>query len=161
MEGKRGAKHSRSPSAEGSPLPEVSSCYPCSPVFEHKGPSGKAPVVDLSSSPDEESLILDTSQDAEFARRLFSDLNRDVLGWPNDDKVIILSDSDEEEEVREETVDAIDVVPSTLVKSLAPTASAANIDEDPKGMQDDNSDALAPDREISNSISGGDEAGSP
>jgi hypothetical protein len=43
--------------------------------------------------------------DEEFARRLFGDINRNVLGLPNDGKVIILSDSneEEEEEVREET----------------------------------------------------------
>jgi hypothetical protein len=54
-------------------------------------------VVDLSSSSDEEDFIVDTSWDAEFARRLFGDLNRDVLGPPDNGKVIILSDSDEEE----------------------------------------------------------------
>jgi hypothetical protein len=35
----------------------------------------------------------------EFVRRLFRDLNRGVLGPSGDGKVIILSDSDEEEEV--------------------------------------------------------------
>jgi hypothetical protein len=68
MEDKRGTKHSRSPSQEGSssssgsstpssalsgspPLPgspsEISSCLPCSPVFEQGGPSEKVPMVDL------------------------------------------------------------------------------------------------------------------
>jgi hypothetical protein len=54
-------------------------------------------MVDLSSSSNEEDLILDTSRDDEFARRLFGDLNRDVLGPPDDGNVMILSDSDEEE----------------------------------------------------------------
>jgi hypothetical protein len=39
-------------------------------------------VVDLSSSSDEEGLIPDTSWDEEFTKRLFGDLNRDVLGRP-------------------------------------------------------------------------------
>jgi hypothetical protein len=74
MEDKRGTKRSRSPSKEGSsppsrastpapapsgfppPLkspPEVSSRHHCSLVFEQGDPSGKAPVMDLSSSLDE------------------------------------------------------------------------------------------------------------
>jgi hypothetical protein len=36
----------------------------------------------------------------EFARWLFGDLNRDVLGPPGDGKVIILSGSNKEEEAR-------------------------------------------------------------
>jgi hypothetical protein len=56
-------------------------------------------VVDLSSSSDDGDLITDVSRDEEFTRRLFGDLNRDVLGSPGDVKIIILSDSDEEEEV--------------------------------------------------------------
>jgi hypothetical protein len=130
-------------------------------MFEQAGPSKKAPVVDLSSSSDERGLIPNTSWDAEFTRRLFGDLNRDVLGSSGDGKVIILSDSDEEEEAREETAATTDATPSTAVKSPAPTASAIEADEDPKGMQDDNSDGLALDREIGSSSSGGDEAGSP
>jgi hypothetical protein len=55
-------------------------------------------VVDLSLSYDEEGLIADTSCDEEFTRRLFGDLNRDILGPLGDGKIIILSDSDEEEE---------------------------------------------------------------
>jgi hypothetical protein len=81
-------------------------------------------VVDLSSSSDEEGLIHDTSWDAEFTRRLFGELNRDVLRPLDDDKIIILSVSDEEEEeVREETTVDTDVMPSSAVRSLAPTAS--------------------------------------
>jgi hypothetical protein len=64
-----------------------------------RGSSRKAPVVDLSSSSDDGDLITDVSRDEEFTRRLFGDLNRDVLGSPGDVKIIILSDSDEEEEV--------------------------------------------------------------
>jgi hypothetical protein len=117
MEDKRGTKHARSPSKEGSPSPagaktsssapskspppltsplEVSSRCPRSPVWEKGGSSGKAPVVDLSSSFDEGDLIADVSRDEEFTRRLFGDLNCDFLGPPSDSKIIILSDSNKE-----------------------------------------------------------------
>jgi hypothetical protein len=131
-------------------------------MFEQAGLSRQVLVVDLSSSSIEEGLIADTSQDAEFARQLFGDLNHDVLGPPDDDKVIILSDSDEEEEVREETAAiATDATSSTGKKSLAPTASAANADEDLGKMQDDNSDGLAPDQDIGNSSNDEDKASLP
>jgi hypothetical protein len=143
----------------GSP-PEVTTHYPHSPVFEQSGPFRKALVVDLSSSSDEEGLIPDTSHDEEFARRLFDDLNNDVLKPLGDSKVTILSDSDEEEKVHEETAATSNAAPSSAIRSPAPTASAADADDGPKGMQDDNHDCLASDREIGNSSSGGDEAGS-
>jgi hypothetical protein len=123
MEDKRGTKHAHSPSKEGSPLPsgaktpppapsgsssslksllEISLRCPSPPVWEQRGSSEKAQVVDLSSSSDEGDLITDASRDEEFAIRLFGDLNHDFLGPFGDSKIIILSDSDEEEEeVRE------------------------------------------------------------
>jgi hypothetical protein len=109
--------------------------------FEQGGPSEKIPVVDLSSSSDEE-----------FAKRLFDDLNHGLLGPPGDGKVIILSDSDEEEEVCEEDATAVEAeaAPSSTVKSLAPTAFTADAD---KGR--------SPDRVIGDSSNNGDEAGSP
>jgi hypothetical protein len=63
--------------------------------------------------------------------------------------------------VCEETTDDIDVALSSAVRSLAPTPSTVDTDEDPKGMQDNNSDGLAPDREIDDSSSSEDEASSP
>jgi hypothetical protein len=60
-------------------------------VFEQGG-SSKAHVVDLSSSFDEEGLIADVSRDEEFTRKLFGDFNSDVLGSPDDGKIIVLSD---------------------------------------------------------------------
>jgi hypothetical protein len=69
-------------------------------VFEQGGSSGNVPVIDLSSSSDEQDFIADISWDAEFTRWLFGDLNRDVLGPPGDGKVIILSGSNKEEEAR-------------------------------------------------------------
>jgi hypothetical protein len=109
--------------------------------------------VDLSSSSDEECLIPDTSQDEEFARRLFGDLNRSVLEPPSDDKFIIPSDSDEEEEVCEEDAANTEAVPSSTVKSLTPTASVDNIDDADKGD--------SPNRAIGGRSSGGDEVGLP
>jgi hypothetical protein len=73
-------------------------------MFEQGDPFEKVPVVDLSSSSDEEGLIPDTSRDKEFVKKLFSNLNRSVIGPPDDGKIIILSDFDEEEEVHEEDV---------------------------------------------------------
>jgi hypothetical protein len=43
------------------------------------------------------SLVVDTSRDEEFARKLFNDLNRDNLGPPDDGKIIIIDDSDDDE----------------------------------------------------------------
>jgi hypothetical protein len=76
-------------------------------VFEQGSPSRNILVIDLSSSSDEEDFVADTSRDEDFPKRLFGDLNHDVPRPPGDGKVIILSDSDEEEEVHEETVDAM------------------------------------------------------
>jgi hypothetical protein len=55
-------------------------------------------MIDLSLSSDEENFIADTSCDTEFTKKLFGDLNRDILGPLGDGKVIILDDSDEEKE---------------------------------------------------------------
>jgi hypothetical protein len=111
MEDKRGIKRERSPSAEGSPLPDdaknsplapfgsppppgsllkVSSRRHYSPVFEQGSASGMTPVSDSSS------LVVDTSRDEEFARNLFGDLNHDILGPPGDGKIIIIDDSNNE-----------------------------------------------------------------
>jgi hypothetical protein len=169
MEDKRGTKCSHPPSKEGSsspssgstppsvlsgsPLPprsllEISSRHSCSLVFEQGGPSEKVLVVDLSSSSDELGLIPDALRDEEFARRLFVDLNCDVLGPPRDIKVIVLSDSDEEEEVREEDAADAEVAPSSVVKSSTLTASADNTNDTDKGR--------SPDRAIGGSSSSGD-----
>jgi hypothetical protein len=118
-------------------------------------------VIDLSSSSDEEDFFTDTSWDAEFARRLFGDLNHDLLGLPGDGKVIVLSDSDEEDEVHEDTVVDADVAPSAATKSSTPAVSTADVDEDPKKMQDDNSDDLVPGQDTGKSGDSGDGTGSP
>jgi hypothetical protein len=111
-------------------------------------------VVNLSSSSDEGDLIADVSRDEEFTRRLFSDLNCDFLGLSGDSKIIILSDSDEEEEeVCEEKVTDVKAAPSSATRSPAPTASA----DDTDGT--DNGDT--PNRVICGSSSDGDETGLP
>jgi hypothetical protein len=165
MEDKRGIKRERSPSAERSPLPndvktrplvpfgsspppgsplEVSLRRPCSPVFEQGNASGKTPMIDLSSSPDEENFIVDTSHDAELAKKLFGDLNRDILGPPSDRKIIVLDDSDEENEAQEEKTASIE---STTASSSADSAISVptSVDDAPAGAKIDNSDEQAAD----------------
>jgi hypothetical protein len=123
MEDKRGVKRERSPSAEGSLLPndaktpppaasgspplsgspsKVSSHRRCSPVFEQGSASGMAPLSGPAP------LVIDTSRDEKFARKLFGDLNCDILGPPGDDKIIIIDDSDDDDEVQEEGTTDID-----------------------------------------------------
>jgi hypothetical protein len=77
-------------------------------------------MVDLSSFLDEEGLIPDTSWDEEFAKRLFGDLNHDVLRLPGDGNTIILSDTDEEEVREEDAIDA-EATPSSAAGVLAST----------------------------------------
>jgi hypothetical protein len=92
-------------------------------VFEQGGPFGKAPVIDLSSSSDEEDSFADTSRDFEFAQWLYGELNQDLVGPPDDGNVIILSNSDKEkEEAREEksvgVKDAVVFVTSPPLKRM-------------------------------------------
>jgi hypothetical protein len=118
-------------------------------------------VVDLSSSSDEGDLINDVSWDEELTRRLFGDLNRDVLGPPGDGKIIILSDSDEKkEDVREEkTTGTEDVATSVAVN---PTSIAyADADDAPTGVKNDNRDDRTPDQEADGSNGSGDDVGLP
>jgi hypothetical protein len=111
MEDKKGIKRERSPSAEGSHLPDDAKTPPpvsseslpplgspsdvlprrrCSPVFKQGSASRVTPVSGPSS------LVVDTSCDEEFTRKLFDDLNRDILGPPGDGKIIIIDDFDDE-----------------------------------------------------------------
>jgi hypothetical protein len=149
---------SGSPSPPGS-LSEVSSLRLCSPIFEQGGPSERISMVDLSSN--EEDLIPDTSRDEEFNKRLFGDFNREIFELPDDDKVIVLSDSDEEKEVCEEDAADTEATPSSVVLSLTLTVSAADTDDAPEGVKDDSNDGRTPDRAQGDSSSGGDEAGLP
>jgi hypothetical protein len=150
MEDKKGVKRERSPSAEGSPLPDdaktpipvpfgsppppgspsdVSSRRRCSSVFEQGGASGATPVSGPSL------LVVDTSRDEEFTRKLFGDLNRDILGPPGDGKIIIIDDSDDE--TQEEGTTDID-----------PTAVPASAADAPAGTSVTNSDAQGSKQEV-------------
>jgi hypothetical protein len=106
-------------------------------------------VVDLSS--DEGYLIADVSRDEEFARRIFCDLNCDVLGLPGNGRIIILSDPDEEEEVHEKKAADAEAAPSSATRSPPPTASTADVD----GTYESNT----PDRATCSCSNSGDEAG--
>jgi hypothetical protein len=124
-----------------------------------RGPSGKALVVNLSSYSDQEDLIADTSCDEEFARRLFGDLNRDVLRSSRDGNIIILSNSDEEEEqVREEKTVGAEAAPSSTAVNPASTVSSVDADEVPKGVQDHNSGECTPDWDANDGSTDKDEA---
>jgi hypothetical protein len=107
-------------------------------------------VVDLSLFSNEGDLIIDVSWDEEFIRRLFGDLNHDVLGPPGDGKIIILNDSDEEKEVPVEKATNTEVVPSSAMRSLSPTAST-----------DGTYKSNTPDQAVGSCSSGRDETGLP
>jgi hypothetical protein len=102
--------------------------------------------VDLALSSGEEDFVADTSRDEKLARKLFGDLNRDILGPPGDGKIIVLSDS-EDEKPEDAAVNA-EAAPFSTANSTDSPTSAPDADETPDGVSDDNAD-------------GGDEAGSP
>jgi hypothetical protein len=104
--------------------------------------------VDLALSSGEEESIADTSRDEEFTRKLFGDLNRDILGPPGDGKIIVISDSDDEDETYEDAAVNAEAAPPSATNSADSPTSASDVDETPDEVSDDNAD-------------GGDEAGSP
>jgi hypothetical protein len=159
MEDKRGTKRERSPSAGGTPWPDdvktpppapsgstpplgspsvISSRRPYSPVFEQGNASEKTPMIEPSS------FIVDTSRDEELARKLFGDLNRDILEPPGDGKIIVLDNSDDDGETQEEK--------STSIES---TAAPASTDDALAEAKIGNSDDQGPDQEAD----GGDNSG--
>jgi hypothetical protein len=66
-------------------------------MFEQGNASEKIPMLEPSS------FIVDTFRDEEIARKLFGDINRDILRPPGDGKIIILNDSNDDGEAQEET----------------------------------------------------------
>jgi hypothetical protein len=149
MEDKRGTKHERSPSVGGSPLPDdaetpppapsrsspppgspsvASSRRPCSLVFEQGNASGKIPMLDPFS------FIVDTSHDEELTRKLFGDLNHDILGPPGDGKIIILDDSNNDDKAQEEKT-----------ADIESTTAPASADDAPAKVRIGNSDDHGPD----------------
>jgi hypothetical protein len=119
-----------------------------------------APVIDLSLSLDEENFIADTSHDVEFGRKLFGDLNSDILRSPGDGKVIILDDSDEEKEGADEMTVGTELAATYAAVNPAPTAFAV-ADDAPEGAKNDNSDDRGPDQEASGSNGNGSGDGVP
>jgi hypothetical protein len=153
MEDKKGIKCERSPSIEGSSLPDdaktpipvpsgsppplgspsdVLSCHHYSLVFEQGGASGVTPVSIPSS------LVVDTSCDEEFARKLFGDINRDIVGPPGDIKIIIIDDYDNDDEVQEEGMIGIDPMAVPASAADAPAGTSVTNSDDQGSKQEVN-----------------------
>jgi hypothetical protein len=107
-------------------------------VFEQGNASRKTSMIDPSS------FIVDTSHDEELARKLFGDLNHGILRPPGDGKIIIIDDSDNDDEAQEEK--------TTGIESMTGLASA---DDAPAEAKVGNSDDQGPDLEAD----GGDDSG--
>jgi hypothetical protein len=75
------------------------------------------------------------SRDAEFTRRLFTELNRDLLWSLGDGNIFILSDSDEEEEAREEVTTDAEAAPPSVVNSPAQPSPLATLMMHPMGAR--------------------------
>jgi hypothetical protein len=103
-------------------------------MFEQGVSSGKAPMIDLSLSSDEENFIADTSHNAEFTKKLFGDHNRDIFGPPGDGKLIILDDSNKEKEVPDENTAGTKLVAIFAVVNPASIASVV-ADDAPMGVK--------------------------
>jgi hypothetical protein len=97
--------------------------------------------VDLASSSGEEDSFTDKSRGEELARKLFGDLNRDILGLPGDGKIIVLSDSDDEDETHEDAAVNAEAAPPSAANSADSPTSAPDADETPDGVPDDNADS--------------------
>jgi hypothetical protein len=96
-------------------------------VFKQGNASRKIPMLDPSSS------IVDTSRDEELVRKLFGDLNCDILRPPGDGKIIVLDDDDEAQE--EKTAD------------IESTVAPASADDAPAEVRIGNSDDQGSDQE--------------
>jgi hypothetical protein len=90
-------------------------------VFEQGNASGKTLMIDPSS------FIFDTSRDAELARKLFGDLNRDILEPSGDGKIIILDDSNDDTEAQEEKTVGIESTAATTPTSVDDAPAGAKI----------------------------------
>jgi hypothetical protein len=91
-------------------------------------------MVDLASPSGEEDFFADTSRDEELARKLFDDLNRDILEPLGDGKIIVLSDSDDEDEAHEDVTVNAEAAPPSAVNVPVTPASASDADETPDGV---------------------------
>jgi hypothetical protein len=104
---------------------------------------------------DEECLIPDILRDEEFTKKLFGDLNHDVLGPPSDGKIIVLSDFDEEEEevCEEKTTDTKTTATSAAVNPASTTF--ADVNDAPARVKNDNSNDRTLDQEANGGNNGG------
>jgi hypothetical protein len=96
--------------------------------------------VDLASSLGDEDSFADTSRDEELARKLFGDLKRDILKPPGDGKIIVLSDSDDEDEMHEDATVNVEAAPPSAANSADSSTFAPDADETPDRVPDDNAD---------------------
>jgi hypothetical protein len=96
------------------------------------------------------SLVVDTSHDEEFARKLFSNLNCDILRPPGDGKIITIDDSDNDDEAQEEAMAGVE-----------PTAVPASAVDAPAGTRVDNSDDQGFDQEADGGDNSRRSAGEP
>ncbi len=99
---------------------------------------------------DPSSFIVDTSRDEELTRKLFGDLNHDILEPPGDGRIIILYDSDDDGEAQEETTAEIE-------SSVAP----ASTNDAPVEARIDNSDDQGPNQDADGGDNNGHNAGDP
>jgi hypothetical protein len=113
-------------------------------VFEQDDASRKIPMLEPSS------FIVDTSHNEKIIRKLFGDLNHDILGPPGDGKIIILDDFDDDGEAQEET--------TVEIKSTVAPASA---DDAPVEARIDNSDDQGTDQEADGGDNNGHSVGDP
>jgi hypothetical protein len=106
-------------------------------VFEQGGASG-ATLVNSPSS-----LVVDTSRDEEFTRKLFGDLNRDILRPPGDGKIIVIDDSDDDDEAQEVGTTGIDptAVPASAVDAPVGTSVTNSDDQGSEQKVDGGSDS--------------------
>jgi hypothetical protein len=125
-------------------LSVASSRHPYSLLFEQGNASRKIPMLDPSS------FIVDTSHDEKLARKFFGDLNRDILGPPGDDKIIVLDDSGDDGEVQEEKT-----------ANIESTTTPASVDDAPAEARIGNSDDQGPDQEADGGDNNGRSAGDP
>jgi hypothetical protein len=90
-------------------------------------PSGSPPPPGSPSS-----LFVDTSHDEQFTRKLFGDLNRNILGPPGNGKIIIIDDSDNDDEAQDEGT--VGIEPTAVLASAADAPTGARVtDSDDQG----------------------------
>jgi hypothetical protein len=113
-------------------------------MFEQGNAFRKSSMLDPSL------FIADTSRDEKIARKLFGDLNCDILGSPGDGKIIILDDFYDDSKAQEGT--------TTKIES---TTAPASIDDAPAKARIDNSEDQAPNKNVVDRDPRGHSVGNP